>query len=286
MNHKYYICIATIVMFILIYIICIFHNTKYIHRSVVFSSSWQHTIHHYLPPLQDSRPKIYLSYKSAHLVPEYIWNQYSKYAKEYEIEFYNDEACFDIIKLFGKTVLDCYNSLSLPAHKCDLWRYCMLYMFGGIYFDIKTILIRPVSEMFPHIDRMYTVISMMPESIYQGIICVPPRHPIMTDAISNMIHNKPTNLTYLQVTQQLYKLMEKYLGYKPHIGVNYSPFGIIQFFQEKQTNHCTNRDRHNYCKIVALNESNETMCIIRDPKYPYQKGQQEVEIPSCIQLVP
>ena len=277
-----------VIVFIGILVCIMYHKTKYIEKTVVFCNSWKHVISNYTS-IQSIRTlsmprKIFLSYTSSNLVPEYIWNQYCKYAKGYEIQFFDNKACLNIIKLFGENVVNCYNTLSVPAHKCDLWRYCILYIFGGIYFDIKTILTRPISEIFPYTDTMYTVLSLKSKSVYQGIICVPPAHPIIADAISNMITNKPTKLTYLQVTQQLYGLVQNYLGYEPHIGVNYSPFGTIQFFQEKQTNHCTNRDRYNYCEIVALNESNETMCIIRDPRYPYKK-KQEVEIPSCIQLI-
>ena len=121
-------------------------------RPLIVCSDWR-------PPALISSPHsqagarpnlIYLSYRSAETVPGYIWDQFRTYAPHYDIQFYDDERCLRSLRPFGESVLRCYQSLTEPAHRCDLWRYCMLYQTGGVYLDIKTILTRPVSEMFPH----------------------------------------------------------------------------------------------------------------------------------------
>ena len=46
----------------------------------------------------------------------------------------NDRRLF-IEQHFDTTVLHAYDSLIPGAYKADLWRYCVLYINGGIYLD-------------------------------------------------------------------------------------------------------------------------------------------------------
>lgn len=51
---------------------------------------------------------------------------------------FDDADCEDFIrKNFKHDVYDCYKRLIPGAYKADLWRYCILYVYGGIYLDIK-----------------------------------------------------------------------------------------------------------------------------------------------------
>jgi len=51
---------------------------------------------------------------------------------------YDDNDCRNFIeKNFPKEVLYSYDCLIPGAYKADLWRYCILYLYGGIYLDIK-----------------------------------------------------------------------------------------------------------------------------------------------------
>lgn len=51
---------------------------------------------------------------------------------------YDDNMCREfIIQYYHKDVIDAYDKLKPGAYKADLWRYCILYIKGGIYLDIK-----------------------------------------------------------------------------------------------------------------------------------------------------
>jgi len=51
---------------------------------------------------------------------------------------YDDNDCREFIKNnFKPDVLWAYDSLIPGAYKADLWRYCILFINGGIYLDIK-----------------------------------------------------------------------------------------------------------------------------------------------------
>jgi len=46
--------------------------------------------------------------------------------------------CREFIKeKFPIEVLEAYDTLVPPAFKADLWRLCILYVYGGFYLDIK-----------------------------------------------------------------------------------------------------------------------------------------------------
>lgn len=57
---------------------------------------------------------------------------------EFVHHLYDDNDCAEFIENnFQTDVLDAYNSLIPGAFKADLWRYCVLYINGGVYLDIK-----------------------------------------------------------------------------------------------------------------------------------------------------
>ncbi len=57
---------------------------------------------------------------------------------EFEYNLFDDEDCaYFIKKYFPIEVYETFNALVPGAFKADLWRYCVLYIHGGIYLDIK-----------------------------------------------------------------------------------------------------------------------------------------------------
>lgn len=58
---------------------------------------------------------------------------------DFDYQFYDDFDCrFFIEKYFDSRVLDAYLKCPLAVMKADLWRYCIIYIYGGIYADIDT----------------------------------------------------------------------------------------------------------------------------------------------------
>ena len=56
----------------------------------------------------------------------------------FEYFLFDDNDCRQfIIKHFDNNVVKAFDSLIPGAYKADLWRYCVLYITGGIYLDIK-----------------------------------------------------------------------------------------------------------------------------------------------------
>jgi predicted GH43/DUF377 family glycosyl hydrolase len=58
--------------------------------------------------------------------------------KEFNHFLYDDEMCSDFIKKhFDEDVFNTYTKLKVGPYKTDLWKYCALYIYGGIYLDIN-----------------------------------------------------------------------------------------------------------------------------------------------------
>ena len=74
-------------------------------------------------------------------------NNWKKLNPDYKIELYDDEMCIDFLKeYFGQTHVDIFNFLEEGPIKCDFWRICILYMFGGIYSDIDNEPLQPLNS--------------------------------------------------------------------------------------------------------------------------------------------
>lgn len=107
--------------------------------------------------------------------------------------------------------LSSFDRLPHPAHRADLWRYCVLFLRGGIYMDIKTVPLVPLNELFHdgHIDAFtwYTVVTRCTPGdddvadcwdplhnlgrIYNGIIATPPGNPLLLDLMRYMVAHTP-----------------------------------------------------------------------------------------------
>lgn len=83
---------------------------------------------------------IYQTWHTKNLLPE-MDNavQKLKHANPgFRHELFDDTDCRNFIKSnFSSKVLYAYDSLIPGAYKADLWRYCVLYLKGGVYVDIK-----------------------------------------------------------------------------------------------------------------------------------------------------
>jgi len=84
--------------------------------------------------------KIFLTWETKKL-PINMYNSImllQKMNPEFNIYLYDNKNRIDFIKNnFNQDVLDAYNSLKPGAYRADLWRYCIIYKYGGVYIDIK-----------------------------------------------------------------------------------------------------------------------------------------------------
>ena len=79
---------------------------------------------------------IYLSYKTKD-IPEYIIKNWIALNPDYNVILYDNIDCIEfLLKYFGQEYVDIFNYIKDGPIKCDFWRICILYQFGGVYCDI------------------------------------------------------------------------------------------------------------------------------------------------------
>jgi len=125
-------------------------------------------------------------------LPSIIENQLNKIKimnPGYQIFYYNDENCRNFIKENFKEYLYDYDILIPSAYKADLWRYLILYKFGGIYMDIGHLPLKPFSEIIDINDEFISVRDFMNQGIHNAFICVYPKHPLIKMTIDITIDN-------------------------------------------------------------------------------------------------
>lgn len=166
-------------------------------------------------------PKIlFQTYGDKNKIPHKVFDNVSKFADGYKHEIFDDDECYQfILKNFDYKTANKFLTLTTPAHKADLFRYCYLYINGGIYMDIKTELIKPINEIFTDEKNLYTVLSIQKGTIYNGIIASGPGRNIFLELIEFMVDGLNTPL-YLSNCGEFYKLLTESYDNKLETGIN------------------------------------------------------------------
>lgn len=118
---------------------------------------------------------------------------------ELEYFLFDENDCINYIrKHFGNEVVNAYNKLIPGAYRADLWRYCVMYIDGGVYLDIKYQCV----DGFKFVDIMnrehFVLERQYPwkpgtHGIYNALIIAKPGNPIFLSAINKIVNNTKTN---------------------------------------------------------------------------------------------
>lgn len=126
-----------------------------------------------------------------HKSKEYILNKakvlkavvsWKKFQPEYNYFFYDDTTCEKFMReKMGGDVFKAYQVLPLAVMKADLFRYCIIYYYGGIYADADTIcLLKP--QLFIN-SSLLTVVPENETHLCQWVFSAPKGSPILKSVI-------------------------------------------------------------------------------------------------------
>lgn len=150
----------------------------------------------YIDPIDDNKEKciplkIYQTWNTNACSPYILEciNNIKLSNPQFEYFLFGDTECREFIKThFNQTVLDAYDCLIPTAYKADLWRYCVLYINGGIYLDIKYTLINNFNFMHLIYDEHW-VLDVDCIGAYNALMVCKPKNLILLSCISKIVEN-------------------------------------------------------------------------------------------------
>lgn len=133
--------------------------------------------------------KIWQTYKSQPLPKRALECQQSwKSQPGYTYHFHDDNQMRSFIRReMPPRVFKVFESLPLGVMKADLWRYCVLYVEGGIYADIDASALKPVSawKILPEHKFIFGLENDM--HFCQWTFASVPGHPILKAVIDLVV---------------------------------------------------------------------------------------------------
>jgi mannosyltransferase OCH1-like enzyme len=102
---------------------------------------------------------------------------------------YDEDECRQFIsKNFNEKILNAYDSLIPCSYKSDLWRFCVLYINGGIYMDIKYMSVNGF-KFISLTEKEYFVKDRPDDCVYTALISCLPKNQIMLNCINKIVEN-------------------------------------------------------------------------------------------------
>jgi len=151
---------------------------------------------------------IYQIYHNKKNIPNKVYDNIKKYASNYNHIIFDYEESLDYIKNnYDDKVLETYNLLKNPAHKADLFRYCILYKKGGLYLDIKVELIKDINNLF---NPNVLTTCYRKKNIFNGLISTPKNNPLILDLINYMVDNRYKKKSYQMFCKNFANTIRKY----------------------------------------------------------------------------
>lgn len=219
---------------------------------------------------------VFFSVSKLSLVPKSHIEHILENCKGFNVYFFEDSDCVKFLRTYyGKTASELFYRIPSGAHRCDFWRYCILYLFGGYYFDISTVFLKPLKEIFMHKRQrnvLYSVLSKNRTSIYQGVLVTPPLNPIILEQII-YIYTSPPDLC-LQghdvYTTHLYKCIKRSSVGKRVVVNEYIDMEDGEYFVYLFNENCgIGNDKYNYDCTIEDGMGNYILKP-RDEKYPWK----------------
>jgi mannosyltransferase OCH1-like enzyme len=112
---------------------------------------------------------------------------------EFKHYLYDETECRKFISAnFDADVLEAFDKLIPSAYKADLWRYCVLFINGGVYIDIKFKCINNF-KFIALTEKEHLVRDRPGYGICNGLMVCKPRNPLLSVLIKQIVSNTQTN---------------------------------------------------------------------------------------------
>jgi mannosyltransferase OCH1-like enzyme len=225
-------------------------------------------------------------YITAKEYPSVYIDELKKNNPKSHFHFFNDSMCESLIKKnFHVDVYNAYNKLKATSYRADLFRYCVLYVNGGIYTDNGVKYTKSFNEIYPHGCNTLYMFTTFPRKyknkeetgseigLQIALMCATiRRHPflkILIDKCVENIQNEFYGNTPVSITGPSMAYNE-YLKYKNE---EY-PVVIIGKFTSHKNKNQKNVCDENYRRPIVNNKNEIISCWKPNSYYEKHKKNQ------------
>ena len=107
--------------------------------------------------------------------------------------FFDDAACRRFVQQhLEPAVYAAYMRLTPGAARADLWRYCVLWVRGGVYADADCRCLAPLDEWVGAETQLLVPVDHEHEpalGLFQAVLACTPAHPVMRRAIDAVVRH-------------------------------------------------------------------------------------------------
>lgn len=136
-------------------------------------------------------------------IPQLVWksgpvitNKLKTYFKRFEndnfpykVHFLDDAKSRDIVKLmYDSRVLEAYDTLIPGAYKADLLRYILMYLYGGVWSDVKHEMLVKLDELIDRNEKL-VLVKDHNNGIQISFMAAVPGLQVYHDAIYAVVEN-------------------------------------------------------------------------------------------------
>jgi hypothetical protein len=129
------------------------------------------------------------NYSDLHVKFRDIFNSTLVNNPSYTMVYLNGKEREQFIAQIYPSFLNLYRSLIPGAFRADVFRYLILYRYGGIYNDMGIRYMRKIEEtVLPH-DEFVMPVDLDQSALYNAFIASYPRHPLIKQVIIDTMDN-------------------------------------------------------------------------------------------------
>jgi mannosyltransferase OCH1-like enzyme len=146
-----------------------------------------------VPPLKDTKiPKVIFQTMESHLTLVNIRScvaQVRAVNPDYTYVYFTAYDARTFIQTHFPHVLEAYDTLLPGAYKADLWRYCVLYHYGGFYMDSRMYPYLSFDSIITKSTEFMSCVDVSQNMLYQAILAAAPKSAYMKHAIDECLVN-------------------------------------------------------------------------------------------------
>ena len=87
----------------------------------------------------------------------------------------------------GDRILKAYDKLIPKAFQADLWRYCVIFKYGGCYMDAGSFTMRKLSSVLKENDTFVSTLDARGWGVNSAFFCASSSHPILKITIDDAV---------------------------------------------------------------------------------------------------